>query len=63
LSVQMDQQKLSERNEIKIRTHLNGWSPTSSTGEIYTRRHVRRSAGRAGLDFQARMMKGKKVEK
>jgi integrase len=59
LSVDFDRQGISEEMERKIRSHLNGWSPTSDTASVYTRRHIREKARRASIGLQGRMLERK----
>lgn len=53
----MDAKQVSEETEKKLRSTLMGWSPTSQTAAIYTRRHTRRRAQEASLDLQRQMKK------
>ena len=46
---------LPER-EIKIRTNLMGWSPTSKTAETYNQRHIKEAAGVAMTAIQTRIL-------
>ena len=57
-----DASGISEEEEKKWRAFLMGWSPTSSTAAIYTRRHVREASGKASLEMQADMMKTEKQD-
>tara|TARA_R110000851_G_scaffold65260_1_gene148256 strand:- start:459 stop:632 length:174 start_codon:yes stop_codon:yes gene_type:complete len=57
----MDQNKVPEETERKARSYLMGWSETSGTAAVYTRRHVREKAKRVSLDLQERVL-GDKVE-
>ena len=43
----MDQQRTPQPDEQKIRAYLMGWSETSTTAAIYTRRHTREQAHKA----------------
>jgi integrase len=58
-SEEMDYNKVPEDTERKARSYLMGWSETSGTAAVYTRRHVREKAKRVSLDLQARMHGGK----
>tara|TARA_R110002074_G_scaffold67567_2_gene158917 strand:+ start:5507 stop:5890 length:384 start_codon:yes stop_codon:yes gene_type:complete len=60
-SEEMDQNKVPEETERKARSYLMGWSETSGTAAVYTRRHVREKAKRVSLDLQERVL-GDKVE-
>ena len=51
-SDEMDRKKIPEEQEKKIRALLMGWSETSDTSAIYTRRHTRRRATEASLALQ-----------
>lgn len=51
-SEEMDRNKVGEEKEKKIRSYLMGWSETSGTAAIYTRRHVRKKAQAASLRLQ-----------
>ena len=55
-SVEMDNEGASEELEKKARSYLMGWSETSNTAAIYTRRHVRMRAESASLKLQRDMM-------
>ena len=54
-SALMDKQKVSEEAEKKMRSRLMGWSETSGTAAVYTRRHVQRKARAASLELQERL--------
>lgn len=47
-----DQKHFSEAEESKMRSHLMGWSETSGTAAIYTKRHTRQKANEALLEMQ-----------
>lgn len=47
-----DSKKLSGEDEQKMRSYLMGWSETSGTAAIYTRRHVKEAAKTASLELQ-----------
>lgn len=51
----MDEQGVSEQEEKRLRSRLMGWSETSGTAAIYTRRHVQRKARQASLDLQKKL--------
>jgi len=50
----MDTRKVSEETEKKMRAKLMGWSETSGTAAMYTRRHTARKAREASLDLQSK---------
>jgi integrase len=54
-SEEMDKRKASEETEKKIRAYLMGWSETSETAAIYTRRHIREKANAVSLEMQKKM--------
>lgn len=54
-SALMDKQNVSEETEKKMRSRLMGWSETSGTAAVYTRRHVQRKAREAALALQAKL--------
>ena len=54
----MDKAKVTEPEEEQMRSFLMGWSPTSKTALIYTRRHVRLKAQQVSLKMQAEQVKG-----
>lgn len=54
----MDNAKVPEPEEERMRSFLMGWSPTSKTALQYTRRHVRLKAQRVSLQMQAEQVKG-----
>jgi len=58
-SEEMDHNKVPEDTERKARSYLMGWSETSGTAAVYTRRHVREKAKRVSLDLQEYMHRGK----
>ena len=62
-SVLMDEQKVPEETEKKMRARLMGWSETSNTASTYTRRHVKERARKASLALQDRLHKEKLDEK
>lgn len=56
----MDKNNISEESENKMRSYLMGWSETSGTALVYTRRHVRKKARDVSLKMQADMIQGSK---
>lgn len=54
----MDNAKVLEPEEERMRSFLMGWSPTSKTALQYTRRHVRLKAQRVSLQMQSEQVKG-----
>lgn len=54
----MDNAKIPESEEERMRSFLMGWEPTSKTALEYTRRHVRLKAQRVSLQMQAEQVKG-----
>lgn len=61
-SRQMDAARVTPANEQKYRSYLMGWSPTSDTAAVYTRRHIRRKAQEVSLAMQKQAMGGDKHE-
>lgn len=57
-SALMDKQNVSEEAEKKMRSRLMGWSETSGTAAVYTRRHVQRKAREAALALQGQLNTG-----
>lgn len=57
-SVVMDNAKVSEAEEERMRSFLMGWAPTSQTSVNYTRRHVRLKAQQVSLAMQAKQVEG-----
>jgi len=55
-SEQMDLAQVPEEQEKRLRRYLQGWSETSTSPEVYTRRHRREAAKKASLELQRRMM-------
>jgi len=47
-----DSKQFSEAEEMKMRSHLMGWSETSGTAALYTKRHTRHKANEALLEMQ-----------
>jgi integrase len=62
-SILMDERKVPEESEKKMRARLMGWSETSNTAVTYTRRHVKDKARKASLALQGRLHKEKLDEK
>jgi integrase len=52
----MDKQQTPEESEKKLRSYLMGWSETSGTAAIYTRRHTRKKAQKVSLALQGQIM-------
>ncbi len=48
----MDEKKVPEEQEIKMRNELMGWSPKSKTAATYTRRVTRKKAKEAARELQ-----------
>jgi integrase len=48
--------KVSDADEQKMRSRLQGWSETSGTAMVYTRRHSRRKAREISLSMQRRLV-------
>jgi hypothetical protein len=57
----MDQKKVPEATEKKVRSYLQGWSEISNTAAVYTRRHVREEAAKEMLAMQERMLRNNKT--
>lgn len=51
-SKRMDELKIPEHEEQKLRSQLMGWAPTSRTASTYTKRHVREKANQVLLEIQ-----------
>lgn len=59
-SKKMDEAGISPENERQARSYLMGWSPTSETAAVYTRRYVRNKAKEVSLGLQDQLVnKGK----
>lgn len=58
-SEQMDRAQIPEEQEKRLRRYLQGWSETSNSPEVYTRRHRRKAATEASLEMQRDLMEGK----
>lgn len=52
LSSNMDKNEVSEAEEERTRSLLNGWSPTSGSAATYTKRTIQRRANKASLELQ-----------
>jgi len=59
----VDNHKVSESEEHKIRSYLMGWSETSSTAAIYTKRSVRKKAREFSLIRQKQLLGSANGEK
>ena len=55
-SALMDEKNIDGPLETKMRSYLMGWSETSDTAAIYTRRHVHLRAERASLEMQEKLL-------
>lgn len=51
-----DHKGLSDEITEKMRTYMMGWSPTSKTASVYTRRRIEEKARQASLEMQSRMI-------
>lgn len=59
-SKKMDEAGVTPENERQARSYLMGWSPTSDTAAVYTRRYVRNKAKEVSLGLQDQLVnKGK----
>lgn len=59
-SKKMDERGVTPENERQARSYLMGWSPTSETAAVYTRRYVRNKAKEVSLGLQDQLVnKGK----
>ena len=61
-SEDMDNSNVGEEVEKKLRSDQMGWEETSSTADVYTRRHTRRKAQKATLAMQERLLRRKDDE-
>lgn len=52
----MDAKNVPAAEEEQMRSYLMGWSSTSSTSQIYTRRTIRKRAQRASIEMQEGMV-------
>ncbi|MXR38286.1 tyrosine-type recombinase/integrase [Craterilacuibacter sinensis] len=59
-SKKMDEKGATPENERQARSYLMGWSPTSDTATVYTRRHVRNKAKEVSLDLQDQLVNRRK---
>nr|WP_315168525.1 site-specific integrase [uncultured Deefgea sp.] len=55
-SKKMDEAGVTPENERQARSYLMGWSPTSDTAAIYTRRYVRNKAKEVSLALQNQLV-------
>lgn len=55
-SKKMDEKGVTPENEQQARSYLMGWSPTSDTAAVYTRRYVRNKAKEVSLELQTQLM-------
>ena len=55
-SKRMDEAGVTPENEHQARSYLMGWSPTSDTAAIYTRRYVRNKAKEVSLALQDQLV-------
>ena len=62
-SRKMDEKKIPEQQEEKLRSYLMGWKPTSKTAGTYTKRHVRKQASAVSLEIQSDIGKELKHDK
>ena len=53
----MDQRGINEVREVKMRAYLMGWSETSGTAALYTRRHTRLRAQEVSFNMQRDAMR------
>jgi integrase len=56
-SEEMEEQKVPEDQEKKLRSYLMGWSETSGSAAVYTRRYIRKKAQRHSIEMQKRTFK------
>lgn len=62
-SKKMDEAGVPPDNERQARSYLMGWSPTSDTAAVYTRRYVRNKAKEVSLGLQNQLVsQGKRDE-
>lgn len=54
-SKEMDRRCVAPEIEHQSRSYLMGWSPTSNTAAVYTRRHVRNKANEVSLELQSQL--------
>lgn len=55
-SKKMDEAGVTPENERQARSYLMGWSPTSETAAVYTRRYVRNKAKEVSLGLQDQLV-------
>lgn len=55
-SKKMDKAGVTPENERQARSYLMGWSPTSDTAAVYTRRYVRNKAKEISLELQDQLV-------
>lgn len=55
-SKKMDEAGITPENERQARSYLMGWSPTSETAAVYTRRYVRNKAKEVSLELQDQLV-------
>ena len=55
-SKKMDDKGVAPENEQQARSYLMGWSPTSDTAAVYTRRYVRNKAKEVSLELQIQLV-------
>ena len=59
-SKKMEEAGVTPEDERQARSYLMGWSPTSDTAAVYTRRYVRNKAREASLGLQGRLVNREK---
>lgn len=62
LSEMFDKDGVTDENEKRLRSYLNGWSETSNTAAIYLRRRTRKNAQKIGVDLQNKLNEGRDFE-
>lgn len=55
-SKKMDEAGVTPEKECQARSYLMGWSPTSDTAAVYTRRYVRNKAKEVSLELQDQLV-------
>jgi integrase len=55
-SKKMDEAGVTPENERQARSYLMGWSPTSDSAAVYTRRYVRNKAKEVSLGLQDQLL-------
>ena len=58
-STKMDEQKVPEESEKKMRSYLMGWSDTSNSASTYTKRFVQEKANQVILEMGNKLTNGK----